>query len=259
MGLLIQAIWFAEIALEGAAAVRMAWNGLAKRIPLLCAFLAVCAARSSILLTLRGRHDIYLKVYTTTMPFMLLTECAAIIAVFWVVASNYRNFRIFGSILLSGFAAAGVVAASIICFEAFPAGVNTRWAVALLMQRYASIVMVVVLAGTRMALPASPRIPIPVNARRAADILVLDASFGMLTAWVARTFGFGHPLAAALLPTIAGACLGALWLVAVGRVADPPMVERSTEELEMEERQAALAMHRAAAQVREAARLLHRQ
>jgi hypothetical protein len=259
MGLLIHAVWCAGIALKGAAACRMAWNGLAKRIPLLCAFLAICTVRSSVLLTLRSQPDVYLKVYSATMPFTLLAEFAAIIAVFWVLATNYRNFRIFGSILLSGFALAGVVAASITCFIVFPSGVSNLGEAMLLLQRYASIVMVVVLAGTRLTLPESPRIPIPVNARRAADILVLDAGLGTLTAWVARAFGFSHPVATALLPTLTGLFLGALWLVGVGRVAESPVVERTPEELESEERQAALAMHRAAAHVREAARLLHRQ
>jgi predicted acyltransferase len=179
--------------------------------------------------------------------------------VFWVIATNYRNFRVFGSILLSGFAVAGVVAASITCFLVFPSGVNTLRDAMLLLQRYASIVMVVVLAGTRLTLPESPRIPIPVNARRAADILVLDAVLGMVTAWVARAYGFNSPGVIALFPTTAGVLLGALWLMAAKPVEDRPMIQRSAEDLASEERESALAMHRATAQVREAARLLHRQ
>jgi hypothetical protein len=259
MGILINVVWCAGIALKGAAACRMAWNGLAKRIPPLCIFLVVCVLQSGILVALRPRLATYLKFYSATLPFGLLTECAAVIAVFWVLASNYRNFRVFGSILLSGFAVAGVVAASITCFEAFPHGVNTLWAAALLVQRYASIVIVVVLAGTRLTLPESPRIPIPVNARRAADILVLDAVLGVATAWIARVYGFSHPWVTAWPQIIAGLLLGVLWLMAAKRVEDKPFIQRSPEDLAWEERESALAMHRAAAQVREAARLLHRQ
>lgn len=259
MGLLVTAVWCAGIACKGAAACRMAWSGLARRIPPLFIYLAVCVIRSVILVFLNSRPKPYLMVYSATLPISLLSACAAIIAVFWVIATNYRNFRVFGSILLSGFAIAGVVAASVTCFVVFPTGVKSVRDWMLLIQRYASVVMIVVLAGTRFTLPKSPRIPIPVIARRAADILVLDAGLGIFTSWVARVYGYAYPTATALLPTISGLLLGVLWLMASGRVEEKAATARSAEELAWEDRQSALAMHRAAAEVREAARLLHRQ
>src|SRR5581483_1126235 len=161
-----------------------------------------------------------------TLPFSLLAEGAAIIAVFWVLAKNHKNFRTYGSILLSGSAVAGVVAASIACFVVFPIQATNLRDGMLLLQRYTSMVMIVVLGLTRISLPRHPSVPIPVNARRFADILVLDAGFGVVTSWFARVYGYAYPDASGLLPPLSGLILGTLWLLAAKPVEDPPVIER---------------------------------
>ena len=69
MTLLFYAVWCAGILLKGAAACRMAWNGLATKLPLLWIFLALCVARSIALLLLRTHPAAYLNTYSACLLY----------------------------------------------------------------------------------------------------------------------------------------------------------------------------------------------
>jgi len=148
---------------------------------------------------------------------MLLMEAFAIVGVFWVVTEKYPNFGRPGTVLLSGLAVIGALACWMTRFLAVPPHWSAFWQVAVLTQRYVTLVMIVVLAGSRVLLPIVPRIPIRMSARRASDILTIHALFGLASSTVTVGTDGRFPLAASLLPVLSGLVtpmLCAFWLTA---------------------------------------------
>ena len=218
MVLLAYISWATAAALKLSTVARMSWNGLIKRFPLVALFLGFCAVRSLVLMNLRGNHHWYKTVFSITLPFALMAEGAAILAVFWAVAVNYPNFRTFGSLLLTILGVGGAIAAWSSYALSIPQ--STLRDTMLLFQQSSSMFMVIILAGSRLALPRSNRIPIPKVAQRAADIFLLDVLVGVASAYFIRRYGFEYPAlvnTASLLPEV---MIGILWLIAMNPVEE---------------------------------------
>jgi hypothetical protein len=146
-------------------------NGLVSRFPTLWAFIMVSTATAVTLLWFRRDPATYSYIYSLSTPIMLLLEAFAIVGVFWTVAEHYPRFRRPGSALVTALALIGGVAAWVTRSVAVPAYWSGLWQAAILIERYALLVMAVVLLGTRLLLPHVRGIPIRQSALRAADIL----------------------------------------------------------------------------------------
>jgi len=144
---------------------------LVTRFATVFVYLVVCTARSCILLALKNDRRHYLQVQAYTLPLMLLLQGLAVAGVFWAVAEQYPRFRRTGSVILACLAGIGASAAWLTHFVAVPTGWSAPWQLAWLLERNSLLVMIVVLAGTRILLPRIPGIPIRPSAKRMADIL----------------------------------------------------------------------------------------
>jgi hypothetical protein len=212
---LIFALWYAGPATEALAAYRLARNGLAWRFPTLWLLLVAFALQSAVLIYFRRQPAQYAYVYAFSSVTLLLMEAFAIVGVFWVVTEKYPNFGRPGVALLSGLAVLGAVACWMTRFLAVPPHWSAFWQIAVLIERYVTLVMTVVLLGSRVLLPIVPRIPIRASARRASDILTIYALFGLASSAVTVGAGGRFPWAASLLPVLGGVVtplLCAFWL-----------------------------------------------
>jgi hypothetical protein len=214
---LIVALWYAGPAMKAVAVYRLVRHGLVRRFPALWAFLLASLLRSALLIPFQRDPVRYAYLYSYTGVTMLLMEAFAIVGVFWVVTEKYPNFGRPGTVLLSGLAVLGALACWVTRFAAVPAHWEALWQLAVLIQRYATLVMIVVLAGTRLLLPIIPRIPIRPVARRASDILTVHALFGLAAAALTVATAARQPLLVSLLPVVGGVVvplLCAFWLTA---------------------------------------------
>ena len=233
----VLALWYAGPVAKAAAVYRLARTGLVSRFPALWAYLVASALQSALLIAFQRSPAQYAYIYSYTSVTMLLMEAFAIVGVFWVVTEKYPNFGRPGTVLLSGLAVLGAVACWMTRFFAVPIHWSAVWQVAMLTQRYVTLVMIVVLAGSRVLLPIVPRIPIRASARRASDILTIHALFGLASSAVTVGTGGRFPWAASLLPVLGGMItplLCAFWLTAAsdecGDLA--PVTERELRDAE---------------------------
>lgn len=234
---LVLVLWYAGPAAKAAAVYRLARKGLVWRFPALWAFLLASALRSAVLMPFQHDPARYAFVYSFTGVMMLLMESFAVVGVFWTVTEKYPNFGKPGTILLSVLAIAGALACWITRFAAVPVHWSAVWQMAVLTQRYVTLVMIVVLAGTRLLMPLVPRIPIRPTARRAADILTIHALFLWASSAVIVAVGSRYPWLASLLPVVGGITLPllcAFWLTtASDECADlTPVTERELRDAE---------------------------
>lgn len=232
---LVIALWYAGPATEAVAAYRLARNGLVWRFPTLWAFLVASALQSALLISVQHNPQRYAYIYSYSSVTMLLMEAFAVVGVFWAVTEKYPNFGKPGTVLLSGLAIIGALACWMTRFLAVPPQWSTLWQIAMLIQRYVSLVMIVMLAGSRILLPIVPRIPIRASARRASDILTIHALFGLASSAVTVGTGGRFPWAASLLPVLGGMVtplLCAFWLTAASdECADlAPVTEKELHE-----------------------------
>jgi hypothetical protein len=234
---LVLALWYAGPAVKAVAVYRLARNGLVERFPALWAFLIASALQSVLLIAFQRHQQRYAYIYSYTSVIMLLMEAFAIVGVFWVVTEKYPNFGRPGTVFLSGLAVIGALACWMTRFLAVPPHWSTFWQVAVLTQRYVTLVMIVVLAGSRLLLPIVPRIPIRASARRASDILTIHALFALASSAVTVGTDGRFPWAASLLPVLGGVVsplLCAFWLTAASdECADfAPVTEKELREAE---------------------------
>lgn len=234
---LVLALWYAGPATKAVAAYRLARTGLVWRFPALWAFLIASALQSTLLIAFQRHQERYAYIYSYTSVTMLLMEAFAIVGVFWVVTEKYPNFGRPGTVLLSGLAVIGAAACWMTRFLAVPPHWSAVWQMAILTQRYVTLVMIVVLAGSRLLLPIVPRIPIRASARRASDILTIHALFALASSAVTVGTDGRFPWAASLLPVLSGVitpALCAFWLTAASdECADlAPVTERELRDTE---------------------------
>jgi len=252
--------------LDAAAACRMARGDAGKRYPAVILYLAVCAVRSAALVLSWHDQALYRLIFEATFPITLLLEGTAIVAVFWVLVERYPRFRVIGAVGLTILAVSGSVAAWIIGNHGVPINPIVRQA-ELLTQRNASLVAVAVLAGVRVFLPRTSRLPIRASATVAAAIFGLDTALCLLLSSVslvavqfAGHLGVWARFSITLLPMVERSLIALLWLVwlpAVSPEATEPVRTPDREELEREAYRLALSSHMAAAQLREAVRMLN--
>jgi hypothetical protein len=210
---LIYGFWYAAIAFRGAAAFRLWRNRMVERFPTVWAYLVISALRDLILVYwFRHRPHTYAVLYSQTVALEVLVQAFAVVGVFFTVAEHYPKFRIPGAVLLSALALMGTGATLLTHSFAVPAqqGWGTLWPAAILSERYAWTVMVVMLAGSRLLLPKVRGIPIRSSARRASDILTLQC-LGSLTCAVLAGAGI-ITLWNYVLPLVFGVTSGTLWL-----------------------------------------------
>lgn len=214
---LVLVLWYAGPAAKAVAVYQLARKGLVWRFPMLWAFLVASALQSALLIPFQHIPATYAYIYSYTSVPLLLMETFAIVGVFWVVTEKYPNFGKPGTILLSGLAIAGALACWMTRFAAVPLHWSGFWQVAVLTQRYVTLVMIVLLAGTRLLLPIIPRIPIRPSARRASDILTIHALFLLASAALTVGTGAHNALLVSLVPVVGGVVmplLFACWLTA---------------------------------------------
>jgi hypothetical protein len=251
---LFLAMWCTGIVLKAVAALRMARNGLARRYQVTWTYLFLCVAQSSALFMLRHNSQTYSAVNWHTTWLLLIAEGLAVTEVFWVVSERVPRFRLFGVFFLGTLTLIAGLAAWWTAFVGVPIAPTGRdlpmfvqrlvW-LTMLVQRFASVVLVLVLATTRVLLPRSPYLPVRESAIRAANIFVVDTAFGITSAAVALVMGIRNPVSAAL-PLAAGIVTGALWLLYLTPGSDrepgapytPEELDRLYKESETEVREA---------------------
>lgn len=256
--LLVFAMWYAGIGFKAGAAYRMVSTGLYHRLPLLLWYLVSCSVTSTVLAILWRHRLAYFVVYSATTPLNLLAQGAALVSIFWALSVNYPNFRNAGAALLVIVSLFGVGAAFASAHLSGPAHPGT-YAVAFadivqLGRRYASVALGAALLATRIGLPKVPSIPIPIYARRAADIFIFDSLLGLVATWAVRTFSYGKPAISFAVPCICGFVLGACWLLAVRPTQERVVKLPSQEELDRNSRRWAMELHMIAVRLRDAGR-----
>ena len=224
--IVIYVLAYAAVAVRCAAAYRLWHNRMVQRFPTVWAYLVVSAIRDLMLMYWFRHHPHrYSILYSQTVAVEVLVQAFAVVGVFFAVAEHYPRFRIPGSVLLAALALAGTAATLLTHSFAVPArqGWEPVWAAAVLSERYAWTVMVVMLAGSRLLIPKVRGIPVRRSARRASDILtfqcigsiscVVLAGSGRVTMW-----NFYLPL----LFSLASAALWLLWLTPASDRCEEP-------------------------------------
>ena len=257
----IYATWCLGIGLTALAGYRMMASGLARALPPLWFYLVFTSVFDATLLAVRSNRAFYFGVYSAGLPIALLFKCGAVTAIFWALALNYPNFRTMGSLFFGSFAIIGIVAAWLTAFVT-PTALAGSWAawlfqVALLSKRYTSVAILVLLLGCLLVLSKTQKTPLPRLAVRAAQIMIVDSSLAMLSAWGQHVWAYPHPAAAALVATSYGAIVGFAWLLlSVGQEA--PAHDISPEELEEQRQRIAATLHLIAAEINTSARSIER-
>jgi hypothetical protein len=174
-GLLI-ALWYTAAAVKIIAAYRLVTTGLFRRYSTLLALFIVSAADHLLLISMiHAPISRAMFWYSVTSPFMILFDAGAVIGVFWVALEGFPQLRKPGVALLS--------------------------AVALL----AGLVLIAILTATRFLISGLSYTPIRPSARRAADILMVQA---VVVIWGVPVFtiatGAQYPEIAQILPLLGG-------------------------------------------------------
>lgn len=177
-------IWYAAVLAKAFAAYRFVRTGLIARFPVIWAYLVVTATRSTILIFLQHQRTRYVEVSSITAPLILLLEAFCVMEVFHRITEEYPNFGKPGAVFLGSLAGIGVSAASLTRFAWVPHNWSGTWQVMMLAERYASLVMIIVLIGARIVVPRVSAVPIRRSADRAAGILALQEIFALLGATV---------------------------------------------------------------------------
>ena len=212
------ASWMVSPALKLSAAVRMFRNSIGRRYWLVMLFLAFCAVRSAVLISLwrdvRGYH----LVYAFTAPVSLLLQFLAIVQVFWVIVEQYPNFRRVGAMGIAALGVCGLAAVWISRHYGVLPTLSLR-DIELLFQRHGCMAMSFILVGIAVLLPRSPDIPIRESALRAAIILGIDAAFYLLSSAIqlaatpyAKTLSMPVREAITLFPMFGEWVVAAMWL-----------------------------------------------
>jgi hypothetical protein len=223
-------VWCLGIAAKAAAAYRIASKGLFQRLPIFWAFILISVARSIALLCFVNNRRAYAAISADSMPMMLLSEGFAIASVFWVVTENFPRWRKPGTISLSALAIIGTAVALLTRSAAVPKdwgyGWAQLWESAVLVQRHGMVAMVVVLAGIRFLLTLVRMVPVRPVARRAADVLTIDALFGVTGSFLTMWFGRRYPMVAYAWPVLVGLTNGLLWAFWLPAASDGREIDR---------------------------------
>jgi hypothetical protein len=88
------------------------------------------------------------------------------------------------------------------------------------------VAMVVVLAGIRFLLTLVRMVPVRPVARRAADVLTIDALFGVTGSFLTMWFGRRYPMVAYAWPVLVGLTNGLLWAFWLPAASDGREIDR---------------------------------
>ena len=213
-------VWSAGTLAKAVAAFLMWRNGLISRVPALWALLIALSVQMVALAAVHRDPARYAQVYAWSSWMILLLEGFSVVGVFRAVTESYPRFALPGTILLTALAIIGACACWMVGFLAPPAGWSKTWEIAVFVQRDVALVMIAMLAGSRLLLPRFSGIPIRKSARRASDILTIF----VVTAFAGSTFTIGtaveYPFLVSLIPMINGAALGILCAVFLTRASD---------------------------------------
>jgi hypothetical protein len=219
----ITSIWAAAVLVTLAAAFRLWWNGMAMHFPTVWIYLLVSGLRGAVLLLVFQTPATYAAFYSRTAPLQLLVEAFAVVGVFFAVAEYYPKFRGPGTALLTALAIMGATGTWWTREFARPAQWTIVWSAAVLSERYAWTVMVVMLLGSQLMLPRVKGIPIRPAARRASNILALQLAASVVSALLAASATATY--LNYCLPVSANLVLGLAWLLYVTpsshKCADP--------------------------------------
>jgi hypothetical protein len=212
---MLEVLWCAAIVIKGAAACRMAVNGVIKTLPLVWVYVTCTFAYVAVLLAVSSFPSLYLETYSVSVPFLLAVECTATASIFWRLTGAARRLRIAGTATLCILTVAGAAAAWAISFLGKPVHAGTTvvwlWYAALVVQRYVSTITASFLLGVLLLLPRSPG-RLPRVAIHAAWIMIFDALMRLSAAMFARLYGYSRPWMAALVPLVSAALAGLAWL-----------------------------------------------
>lgn len=212
--MLITLIWYGGIVLRACAAGRIMKSGLSRQFPLVWLYLSITAAYCVALAFARNNPWLYLAIYSGALPVVIGARFAASCGIYRAITAGYRNFRIFGTVILATAGAGGALAAWLTVGVADgqpPAYAPWIWNASLLLQRESGIAIVVMLA---LALTVTPRgfTPLPRAALLAASVMAGDALLGLVSAWLTRAYAYQDPNLAALGVALYGVLAGAGWL-----------------------------------------------
>jgi hypothetical protein len=216
----LMVVWFAATLAKGVAAYVLWRNGLKSRLPTLWVLLMALCTQGIALMVVHRDPMRYALVYAWSSWMILLLEGLSVVWVFRAVTEKYPRFGHPGSVLLTGLAIIGACACWMVGFLAPPAGWSKAWEIAMFVQRDVGLVMIAMLAGSRLLLPQVSGIPIRKSARRASDILtlyVLTACAG--SAFTVATAG-RHAFASTLIPLVNGGALAVFCAVFLTRASD---------------------------------------
>jgi hypothetical protein len=217
---LLLVLWYAGPVVKAVAAYRLWRNQLIRRFPILWVSIVVSMVTSIVLLFFRRDPTIYTHLYSYSTPIGLLLETFAIVGVFWTVAEHYPSFRGPGSALLGALALIGGVAGWLTRFAAVPAGWSGIWEAAILIQRHVTLLMSIVLIGTRLLLPRVRGIPIRPSAARTADIITAHVVVCAMGSAFTVATAARYPLVTAYVPVVAGLVTATLFATCLTGASD---------------------------------------
>jgi hypothetical protein len=213
-------LWFLVTMAKGFAAHRIWRNGLLPRLPTLWLLLIASAIQGVALMVFLNAPPRYALIYSWSSWMILLLEGLTVVWVFRAVTEKYPRFGHPGTVLLTGFAIIGACACWMVGFLAPPPGWTKAWEIAVFVQRDASLVMIAMLAGSRILLPRVSGIPIRKSAQRASDILTLY----VLAAFAGSAFtvatGARYPFFVSLIPIVNGGVFAVLCAVFLTPASD---------------------------------------
>jgi hypothetical protein len=213
-------VWYAGILAKAVAAFLIWRNGLTSRVPALWALLIALGAQAIALVAFHRDPARYALVYAWSSWIILLLEGFSVVGVFRSVTESYPRFGKPGTVLLSALAIIGACACWMVGFLAPPPGWSKTWEIAVFVQRDVALVMIVMLAGSRLLMPRISGVSIRKSARLASDILTVY----VIVAFVGSAFTIdtpgGYPFLQSLIPMLNGLALGVLCAVFLTRDSD---------------------------------------
>ncbi len=216
---ILMSICAAGMAAKAAGAYRIWRDGLVSRLPALWILLLALCAQDVALMALDHDPRRAAEVFAWSSSIMLALEGLSVVWIFFAMTEKYRSFNWPRTILLSALALIGASVCWMAGFWAPPAD-RGGLQFALFAERNAGLVMLVMLAGTRVLLPRVKGIPIRRSARRASDILSLYVLTAFLWSTLAIATAAGYSFLQSLVPILNGATLGLLCAVCLTRESD---------------------------------------
>lgn len=222
--MLLRYLWIAAACFHLVAAFLFWRRGTIQRIPIICSWLVVSAARSAILLLVPTQKQ-YANIYALSNPLLSLLFVAAVVEIFGVTTRERKNFNFIGQVVLGSLGITGAVLA--LATQAFFSSVSWWQGLSVAFERFVDLTMAVMLIGSWIVIVRTSS-RIPRAASRIAWVLALhvlaDLTLASLMTAGVRTF-----FVRVTVPIVTGFVASTLWCL-IPRWVDVKATSRTADE-----------------------------